>query len=108
MITVEGTDQFGTAYAVCFSVPESELLAAGLSMPASFDDNVHGTRSIIAALDAADGEPSLLTPTGPSVVLRSSDPASVLAWLRANTAIDSVEGAPPPVPEGPDDSGVIY
>lgn len=108
MITVEGTDQDGTAYAVCFSAPESEVLAAGLAMPASFGDNVHGTTSIVAALEVDDGAPVLLTPTGPSAVLRSSDPVSVLAWLHANTTVDSIEPGLPPMPEGPDDAGVIY
>jgi hypothetical protein len=85
MIYVEGVSGDGVAYAVYVDASEDELTDMGIGMPMSYGETVHGTPTIVALLRVSDGQQVPLTPTGPNRPLSSSDPESVVAWLRANT-----------------------
>jgi hypothetical protein len=85
MIYVEGVTPDGVAYAVYVDASEDELADMGVGMPGSYGETVHGTPSIIAMLRVEDGQPVPVTPTGPYRPLSSTDPETVVGWLRSNT-----------------------
>lgn len=101
MITITGIDPTDVGYEVAAGAGLADIAeATGRTYPASYGDNVHGTPQIIALLTASDGEPALLTPTGPSITLASADERSVFAWLQQNTTVTDAVGELPGTPEG--------
>lgn len=104
MITIRGIDPIGAGYEVTAGAGLPDVVEAlGHAYQASYGDNVHGTSRVVALLSASDGEPALLTPTGPSVTLSSADERSVLAWLRQNTEVTDALGDLPGTAAGVDE-----
>jgi hypothetical protein len=110
MIGIEGTDDDGRAYLVLADMNAAQMNAAGVRMPADYGATVHGTPGIIAQLQAADGEPVQLTPTGPTIPLSSDDSRSVVAWLFDNTSdtrvVTTEKESPAVIPTG--DDQIVY
>lgn len=74
--------------------------AVEIDPTADEDDVVNGSPSAIGVLHAYEGEPLLVTPTGPTVIASVTDPAGILASLRAFTEVTSVEGDAPDLEAG--------
>lgn len=85
MIYVTGADSQGIGYAVYLDADAVELADQGIVMPAELGETVLGTPLIVAAIEAAEGSPVFLTPTGPAATVARADADSVVAWLRENT-----------------------
>jgi hypothetical protein len=71
------------------------------------DGALSGSSRVVAAVQAAAGQPVAVTPTGPVHTVTAGDPTSTMAWLAANTRITETSGdvpriVPPPIP------GVVY
>ena len=66
-----------------------------------------GTGRVIDVLRRHEGRPVLVTPVGPTVVGKLTDPAGVLAILTAHTEVTAVTGDAPQLMEA-GEPGVVY
>jgi hypothetical protein len=113
MLWIMGTDSDGVVYEVAVGQDGGGTLTdnggegvAPDMYPAVYGDGVAGTEIICSDLRAADGEDVLLTPTGPTVPLSSTDPQSVVLWLMVNTTVTTIVGDLTPLAVVPDSAAV--
>ena len=69
---------------------------------------VRGNPRALALLDVLQGQPVLVTPVGPELIVDLTDARSVLAALTVNTQVTSVDGDDVPQLAEPDDPNVDY